>query len=109
ALPIFKLAAIGPKTAEALRHYHLAADLVPAKFQSEDLAAALLEKIQPGQRVLLIRADRGRDVLRLELSRRCAVEQIAIYAQVDAVANDDPVMDHLRRGEIDYITLTSLN
>ena len=36
-----KLAAIGPKTAAALRDYHLQADLVPATFQSEDLALAL--------------------------------------------------------------------
>jgi uroporphyrinogen III methyltransferase/synthase len=104
-----KLAAIGPKTAEALGQYHLVPDLVPAKFQSEDLAAALLQAIRPGERVLLARADRGRDLLRHELSRRCDVEQIAVYTQVDAIAADDPVLDHLRRGEVDFITLTSSN
>jgi uroporphyrinogen III methyltransferase/synthase len=104
-----KLAAIGPKTAEALREYHLAADLIPARFQSENLAAALLEKIEPGQRVLLARADRGRDLLRHELARRCSVEQVAVYTQVDAIAAGDAVLDHVRRGEVDFITLTSSN
>jgi uroporphyrinogen III methyltransferase/synthase len=109
ALGKTKLAAIGPATAEALRQYHLIADLVPTKFQSEDLAAALREKVEPGERVLLARADRGRDVLRQELATHCHIEQIAVYSQVDAIAADDPVLDHVRRGEIDFITLTSSN
>src|SRR5439155_22740053 len=54
-----KLAAIGPATADALRSYHLEPDLVPARYQSEDLADALCERVRGG-RVLLARADRGR-------------------------------------------------
>ncbi|MCI0643052.1 MAG: uroporphyrinogen-III C-methyltransferase [Gemmataceae bacterium] len=104
-----RLAAIGPKTAAALRSYHLFGDLVPAKYQSEDLAAALLEKIKPGARILLARADRGRDVLRQELAKTCTVEQIAVYSQVDAVEPNHPALEQLRRGEIDFITLTSSN
>jgi uroporphyrinogen III methyltransferase/synthase len=104
-----KLAAIGPKTAEALRAYHLVADLMPARFQSEDLAAGLLARIQPGERVLLARADRGRDLLRDELALTCPVQQIAVYSQVDAIAADDPALDHVRRGEVDFITVTSSN
>jgi uroporphyrinogen III methyltransferase/synthase len=109
ALGHIHIAAIGPKTAEALRDYRLTPDLVPARFQSEDLAAALLTRLQPGQRVLLARADRGRDVLREQLGSRCTVEQIAVYSQVDTVESDDEVMDALRRGEIEFVTLTSAN
>ena len=109
ALGGIKLAAIGPMTVEALKQYHLVADLMPAKFQSEDLAAARLDLIAPGERVLLARADRGRDLLQQELSSRCHVEQIAVYSQVDAIPADDPILDHVRRGEVDYITLTSSN
>jgi uroporphyrinogen III methyltransferase/synthase len=104
-----QLAAIGPKTAEALRKYHLKPDLIPAKYQSEVLADALENKIKPGERVLLARANRGRDLLQRELSSSFEVDQIAVYDQVDAVAKDDPVLDHLRRGEIDFVTLTSSN
>lgn len=104
-----RLAAIGPRTAAALRHFHLEPDLVPGRYQSEDLARDLLEKIKPGQRVLLARADRGRELLREELSRVAVVDQIAVYCQVDAIDPASPVLANLRRGEIDYITLTSSN
>jgi uroporphyrinogen III methyltransferase / synthase len=104
-----RIAAIGPKTAEALAGFHLRADLVPARYQSEDLAAALRSEIKPGQRVLLARADRGREVLREELAEHCVVDQIAVYAQADAVEVDDEVMNALRRGEIEFVTLTSSN
>jgi uroporphyrinogen III methyltransferase/synthase len=108
ALAGTKLAVIGPATAEALRSYHLVPDLVPAVFRSEELAAALKERVA-GQRVLLARADRGRDLLRQELSAVAEVEQVAVYQQVDAVAPDSEVFACLRRGEIDYLTFTSSN
>jgi uroporphyrinogen III methyltransferase/synthase len=104
-----RIAAIGPRTAAALREYHLQPDLMPATFQSEDLAAALLEKVRPGERVLLARADRGRDILRQQLSSVCQVEHVAVYSQVDALESDHEVMDALRRGEIEFVTLTSSN
>jgi uroporphyrinogen III methyltransferase/synthase len=103
-----RLAVIGPSTAEALRSYHLEPDLVPADYNSEALAAALAGPAA-GQRVLLARADRGRDVLRQELARVADVEQVAVYSQVDAVEADAGVLDALRRGEIDFVTVTSSN
>jgi uroporphyrinogen III methyltransferase/synthase len=108
ALSPVRLAAIGPATAEALRSYHLAADLVPTAYRSEDLAAGLKERVAGG-RVLLARADRGRDLLRRELAEVAHVDQVAVYSQVDAADFDMSILDCLRRGEIDYITLTSSN
>lgn len=104
-----RIAAIGAKTAETLRSFYLEPDLVPTRFQSEDLAAVLKEKIVPGQRVLLARADRGRELLREELAQVAEVEQVAVYSQIDAVHWDSQLLDLLRRGEIDFITLTSAN
>lgn len=104
-----QIAAIGPKTAAALGHWHLRADLVPARYQSEDLATTLLAEIKPGQRVLLARADRGRELLREQLAAACTVEQIAVYCQIDAVDSDDEILNALRRGEIEFVTLTSGN
>jgi uroporphyrinogen III methyltransferase/synthase len=108
ALAGIKLAAIGPATTEALRGCHLEPDLVPEKYSSEGLAEALKQQAA-GQRVLLARADRGRDVLRQELESVASVEQVAVYSQVDAVPKDSAVFDCLRRGEIDFVTLTSSN
>lgn len=103
-----QFAAIGPRTAEALRRYHVTADVVPASFRSEDLAASLLPLVG-GKRVLLARADRGRDVLLQQLSSVANVEQVAVYSQVDAVAADAPALLALSRGEIAFVTLTSAN
>jgi uroporphyrinogen III methyltransferase/synthase len=108
ALGPLSLAAIGPRTAEALRGYHLEPDVVPEVFRSEELAEAL-KGVVAGQHVLLARADRGRDVLPRELAAVARVEQVAVYRQADAVAPDPAVLDALRRGEIDFVTLTSPN
>jgi uroporphyrinogen III methyltransferase/synthase len=103
-----RLAVIGPSTGDALRSYHLEPDLMPAEYNSEALAAALLERVR-GQRVLLARADRGLDLLRERLGVVAEVEQVAVYAQTDEVQRDEEVLGRLRRGEIDYVTLTSSN
>jgi uroporphyrinogen III methyltransferase/synthase len=103
-----RLAAIGPSTAEALRDLHLNPDVVPATFRSEDLAQALKAQIA-GTRVLLARADRGREVLQAELSSVARVDSIAVYSQVDAVEAQAKELLALSRGEIGFITLTSSN
>jgi uroporphyrinogen III methyltransferase/synthase len=108
ALGGVQLAAIGPATAEALRGYHLGPDLVPEAYRSEDLAEALRERVRGG-RVLLARADRGREVLREELSAVCAVEQVPVYCQRDVTEADPAVLGALERGEVDYVLLTSSN
>ena len=108
ALGPLKLAAIGPATADALREYHLEPDLVPDEYRSENLAAALRERVR-GQRVLLARADRGRELLREELAVVAEVEQLAVYSQCDAVEWEPAILDELKTERIDYVTLTSSN
>src|SRR5262245_57914999 len=108
AVGSLRIAAIGPGTTAALKHWHLTPDVVPPSFRSEELAATLTPKVA-GQRVLLARADRGRDVLRDELAKVASVEQLAVYSQVDAVEMDSQVMLALSRGEIGFVTLTSAN
>jgi uroporphyrinogen III methyltransferase/synthase len=108
ALGPVQLAAIGPATAEALRGYQLEPDVVPPEYSSEGLAASLKDRVA-GQRVLLARADRGREVLRQQLADVAQVDQVAVYSQVDALVTNSEGFDCLRRGEIDYVTLTSSN
>ncbi|HMF13433.1 MAG TPA: uroporphyrinogen-III C-methyltransferase [Gemmataceae bacterium] len=108
SLGSLQIAAIGPGTADALHAYHLTPDLVPAKFDSETLAAALRERAA-GKRVLLARADRGRELLREELAEVADVDQVAAYSQTDVQASDSPVVARLEAGEMDFITATSSN
>jgi uroporphyrinogen III methyltransferase/synthase len=108
AVGLLSIAAIGPGTAAALKDLHLTPDVVPASFRSEELAATLAPRVA-GQRVLLARADRGRELLRDDLAKVATVEQIAVYSQVDNPDLDPKVLLALSRGEIGYVTLTSAN
>jgi uroporphyrinogen III methyltransferase/synthase len=107
ALGHLRLATIGPSTADALRTYHLEPDLVPDEFRSEALVESLRGRVA-GQRVLLARADRGRELLRDELARVAEVEQVPVYCQ-DAPGMPPEVAEALRSGAVDYVTLTSSN
>lgn len=101
-----KIAAIGPATARALAGFHLRADLVPDDFRSEGLLQVLREQALGG-RVLLARADRGRDLLERELSQAAKVDQVAVYQNIDSPALSDEVVARITAGTIDWVTLTS--
>lgn len=107
ALGHLRLATIGPATADALRGYHLEPDVVPGEYRAEGLADALRDKVA-GQRVLYARADRGREVLREQLSAVARVDQVTVYLQVEETG-EPGTLELLRRGEVDYLTLTSSN
>ena len=106
ALGHLKLATIGPATALALAGFHLKADLVPETYRSEALAASLLQHA-PAGRILLARADRGRTVLKDELDQLADVDQVAVYHNTDAIALPESVVERIRDGSIDWVTLTS--
>jgi uroporphyrinogen III methyltransferase / synthase len=58
-----KVAAIGTKTAQRLRENGIRADLVPSANVSEAIARALIEATKTNERILIFRAQEGRDVL----------------------------------------------
>jgi uroporphyrinogen III methyltransferase/synthase len=102
-----KLAAVGSGTAERLSRYHLRADLVPDEFRAEALAEALIREAK-GQRFLLARASRGRQVLAEELAGAGAhVDQVVVYGSVDIEEPNPEVAQALSSGEINWITVTS--
>ncbi len=102
-----QLAAIGPGTAEELARYHLKADLVPDEYRAESLAAALVADAR-GQRFLLARASRGREVLAEELTAAGGiVDQIVVYTSRDIDEADPEIAAALTAGRIDWITVTS--
>lgn len=113
ALRNVQLAAIGPGTAETLREYHLTADLVPQTYRAESLAEALIARNGNScvnVRVLLVRANRGREVLGDELSNAgMTVETAVAYQQVDRPTPEPRLLDDLRAGRIDWILFSSSN
>jgi uroporphyrinogen III methyltransferase / synthase len=102
-----RLAAIGPGTAEELLKYRLRADLVPDQYRAESLAEALGSQSR-GQRLLLIRASRGREVLAERLAAAGGqVEQVVAYRSHDVQTPDADVAAALADGRIDWVTVTS--
>ena len=102
-----RLAAIGTGTADRLAQHHLVADMVPRAFVAEGLAKALLNG-GGAHRLLLVRADRGREALAEALVAGGArVDQVVAYESTDVTEADPDVAEALAAGEIDWITVTS--
>jgi uroporphyrinogen III methyltransferase / synthase len=102
-----RIAAIGPRTSGALADRGLRPDLVPERFVAESLLDAFPPPVADGERVLLARAERARDVLPAGLSERgYEVDVLAVYRTVSAQTDPDTV-DRVRRGGVDALTFTS--
>jgi uroporphyrinogen III methyltransferase/synthase len=101
-----RLAAIGPATAEALASFHLLADLVPESSTSEGLTERLKAEAR-GCKILFARADRGRTLLQEELGKVAEVYQVPVYHNADADSLPPGVVDGIREGSVDWITVTS--
>ncbi len=100
------IAAVGPATARAVeRRLGLDVDLIPPKAVGESLLDAL--PIPPGQRVLLPRAAKTRDVLPDGLQARgVRVDVVTAYETVLGSGGDD-LPAALQAGQVDAITFTS--
>lgn len=102
-----RLAAVGPATAQALAAAGFICDLVPDEFRAESLAAALAPAAGRA-RMLLVRAERGRDVLKRDL-------EAAGHHVTDVIAYRSEPIDRLEDGDrslldscpIDWIVVTS--
>ncbi|WP_437185938.1 uroporphyrinogen-III C-methyltransferase [Planctomicrobium sp. SH668] len=102
-----KLAAIGPATAERLRHHQLRADLVPTSYRGEALATALEPHVK-GKRVLWARASRGREVIPQQLKAAGAqFESLVVYQHVDLESFPEDVLRQISEGELTWIALSS--
>lgn len=101
-----KLAAMGPGTAAALQDFNLRADLLPREYRAESMVDALRPRVKD-QTVLLIRASRGRDVLRAGLNKAGAdVQQVVVYRSQDVQTLSPSTREAMEQG-IDWVTFTS--
>jgi uroporphyrinogen III methyltransferase/synthase len=107
-----KLCAVGPSTAERLARHGLKADLTPAEYRAESLLHAMTETADlRGRRVLLPRADIGRELLGEELRRYGVdVTEVVAYRTIlpDPERDGEPdVYRMLLERRIDVVTFTS--
>jgi uroporphyrinogen III methyltransferase/synthase len=107
AVASLKLATIGPGTTDELKRFHLQSDLQPETYRAEALAE-VLSRHAAGQRFLLARASRGREVLAEQIQAAGGqVEQVVVYQSLDAVAIREQIQRDLDAGAFDYVTVTS--
>lgn len=103
-----KLAAVGPKTAEALRERGFIAAHPEDCYQAEGMLEALSDELKPGHKVLLPRSGLGREILPIRLRELgLEVTDLELYENVLCTENKDELARLLNEDEIDIITFTS--
>ena len=104
-----KVAAIGDATAQALIDMGIRPDLVPTQFVAESLAAELIARHpMKGKRVLMLRADIARPMLRRKLEEAGAtVVDLCVYETKPAASLPPEVWVALKKGEVNWVTFTS--
>lgn len=107
-----RLCAVGTATAQKLGAYGITVDLIPAEFRAE-AAFEALQQMGPldGKKVLLPRADIGREVLGDALRHAHAeVTEVIAYrtiAEEGQREGDPDIYGMLLNGQIDAVTFTS--
>jgi uroporphyrinogen III methyltransferase/synthase len=104
-----RIAAIGPATAQRVKDFHLHVDLRPEEFVAE---AVVREFEKQGSvenlRLLLVRAEKAREVLSKELSALGAiVDEAFAYRTVPETCDTTGARRQLARDGADLITFTS--
>ncbi|PYR60514.1 MAG: uroporphyrinogen-III C-methyltransferase [Acidobacteria bacterium] len=112
ALKGVKLGVVGPATAERLTRLGLKVDLTPAEFRAESMLQAMTEAGDlRGVKILLPRADIGRELLADELRKQGAeVTEVVAYRTVVAEPEREGEPDIYRmllERRIDVVTFTS--
>jgi uroporphyrinogen III methyltransferase/synthase len=103
-----RVAAIGPATARALAARGAPPEVVPDEYRAEALAEALGRRLAAGDRVLLPRAARTRDVLVRSLGALGAdVCEVPAYVTRPVATAADALRAALAEGRVDAVTFTS--
>jgi len=104
-----RIAAIGPGTAQRVKDFHLHVDLQPDEFVAEAVVREFKkqESIE-NLRILVVRAEKARDILPKELSAAGAiVDEAFAYRTVPETRDTSGAQRQLTQGGADLITFTS--
>ena len=104
-----RIAAIGPATAQRVKDFHLHVDLQPEEFVAEAVVREFKKQGSiENERILVVRAEKARDVLPKELSAAGAiVDEAFAYRTVPETRDTSGAQRQLAQGGADLITFTS--
>ncbi|SEG34601.1 uroporphyrinogen-III C-methyltransferase [Paenibacillus sp. UNC499MF] len=103
-----RIAAVGPKTAEALESRGLLVETLPGEFHADELLAELGKVVRAGERALLPTADIARNALPQGLrSLGLEVNEVDVYENVPEVEGGEDVVRLLEEGQLHITTFTS--
>jgi len=104
-----RIAAIGPATAQRIKDFHLHVDLQPEEFIAEAVVREFKKQGSiENERILVVRAEKARDVLPKELSAAGAiVDEAFAYRNVPETRDISGAQRQLAEGGADLITFTS--
>jgi uroporphyrinogen III methyltransferase/synthase len=104
-----RIAAVGPRTREALEQRGLLAEALPdGDYRAEGLLEALRPMLKPGERMLLAKGDQARSVLPDTLRAwGMEVDEAVTYENVPAASDAAEIAALLEQGMIHYIPFTS--
>lgn len=103
-----KICAIGPKTQESLEDKGLVVAYVPEEYKAEAIISGLKDKLVPGQRILLPRADLARPILVDSLKEMgMVIDEVIAYRTVLGSEDKDLLVNKLVNKEISVVTFTS--
>jgi len=105
-----RFAAIGSKTRDSLKNGGLPVSLVPKVFTQEGLISRIREKgiRLEGRKLLLFHAEGARNFLSSSLKKMGGrVTVVTLYASKKSVLSAKPILNRIRKGDIDVVTFTS--
>ena len=103
-----RIACIGPGTAEKVKQYHMAVDLMPKKFVAESLVDAFKEHSIENQAILWVRAEEAREVIGRGLTLQGAiVDEALAYRTIPEREDNTSAIARMQAEGADIITFTS--
>ena len=103
-----KICCIGPATAGQIESRGISVDLVPDEFIAEGILKSFATMDLQGQKILIPRAAKARDILPEDLRKQGAVVDVAItYQTVNSGRKREELLVAIDAGDVDVITFTS--
>ncbi len=103
-----KIAVIGKKTADSLKHFGYKADFIPQAFVAESFVKEFLPLLHDDSRVLLAKGNLARTIIAEKINESGAsCDEVILYETVLPEESVQKLVHVLQASEVDVITFTS--